>query len=202
MGQLAEGTLDRSPAGSMDIEEGGRPRSLGWVVAVNVVGGTAVLGSYVLGLAGHPESRGALWGGVPEAMLPAYTTNMFLAAAGYLALAWHIVFVLMRHGARVAGRDVGQVALPLFLAVLVPSALWLPLTFDMIAAPSAALWWTIRGVLALVAIGSLGLWAVAAFARPVGSTKTRLGAVIGGAFFCLQTVVLDAIVWTALYPFG
>ena len=123
-------------------------------------------------------------------------------AAGYLALAWHIVFVLMRHGARVAGRDVGQVALPLFLAVLVPSALWLPLTFDMIAAPSAALWWTIRGVLALVAIGSLGLWAVAAFARPVGSTKTRLGAVIGGAFFCLQTVVLDAIVWTALYPFG
>ena len=51
---------------------------------LNIFGGTAVLGSYVWGIAGYPELRDAFWGGVPESLRGLYTINMFFAAAGYL----------------------------------------------------------------------------------------------------------------------
>jgi hypothetical protein len=51
------------------------------LLALNVIGGTAVLASYVVGLGAVPGD--ALWGGVPESLRPLYTVNMFLAAAGY-----------------------------------------------------------------------------------------------------------------------
>ena len=34
-------------------------------LAINAVGGSAVLGSYVHGLVTHPETRGQLWGSMP-----------------------------------------------------------------------------------------------------------------------------------------
>ena len=37
------------------------------------LGGSAVLGSYVLALVGTPELRSGLWGGLPESLKGAYT---------------------------------------------------------------------------------------------------------------------------------
>ena len=76
------------------------PRTL-TTVAVNVVGGTAVLGSYWLGLAGDPEAGTKLWGGVPESIRPAYTVSMLLAIAGGLSeFADKSEIVIIRHGER------------------------------------------------------------------------------------------------------
>ena len=33
---------------------------------INIIGGIAVLGGYVIALINHPETRNQLWGGVPE----------------------------------------------------------------------------------------------------------------------------------------
>jgi hypothetical protein len=170
-------------------------RSLLWL---NALGGAAVLGSYVWGLA-QPEVAGGLWGGVPESLRPLYTANMFLAAAGYFLFAPYIFFRIAPDATRIAGRYGFGTFHLLFALVLVPSALWLPLTAWMLASPSAVLWWAIRLDLALVGLGSLGLaWALLALGpeRPRG----RVLALIGLVPFCLQTAVLDALVWPLFFP--
>ena len=63
------------------------------MLGINLVGGAAVIGSYVQELSRHPGSGSSLWGGVPEAIRPLYTISMLLAAAGYFAFT---SFILLR----------------------------------------------------------------------------------------------------------
>jgi len=172
-------------------------RSLLWL---NVLGGIAVLGSYVHGLASNPLTRDALWGAVPETLRPFYTVNMFLAAAGYFAFSAFVFFRLDPARTRIAGGFGFGAFHVLYALILVPSALWLPLTFAMLESPSAWLWLAVRGVLALVGTGSLGLMVAIASATPHDSPNVRRLALIGAAFFSLQTAVLDALIWPAFFP--
>ena len=174
-----------------------RLRSLLWL---NLLGGTAVLGSYAHGLLSNPLTRGDLWGGVPDPLRPFYTVSMLLAAAGYFAFSYFVFLRLDPGRTRVAGRLGFGVFHGLYALILVPSALWLPLTFEMLESPSGALWLAIRGVLALVGIGSLGLVAAIASARPLEAPVARAVALAGAAAFAFQTAVLDACVWPAHFP--
>ena len=62
-------------------------------------------------------------------------------------------------------------------------------------------WIMILGVvLALVAVGSLGLWLTLWQLRPREGGVAFWLAVVGLTAFCFQTAVLDALVWTALFP--
>jgi len=54
------------------------------LLLINVVGGIAVIGSYILGLKGDSGAE-VLWGGVPEGIRPIYTVSMILSAIGYFA---------------------------------------------------------------------------------------------------------------------
>lgn len=173
------------------------PRSLLWL---NLLGGSAVLGSYVHGLASHPLTRGGLWGGVPESLRPLYTVSMLLAAAGYFAFSFFVFFRLDPPRTRVFGRFGFGAFHALYALILLPSALWLPLTFAMLEAPSGALWTAIRVTLALVGLGSLGLVAALASARPPDAPIARAVAVAGALLFSFQTAVLDAWVWPAYFP--
>jgi hypothetical protein len=168
------------------------------LIALNVVGGLAVLASYAWGTFVHPEAMGALWGGVPESLRPLYTVNMLLAAAGYFLFTPYIVFRLRPEAARIGARHGYGLFHGLYLLVLLPSALWLPLTVAMVASPSLALWWTIRLVLAAVGVGSLGL--VAALVALREAPPGRVRALVGLVPFCVQTAVLDALVWPAWFP--
>ena len=172
-------------------------RSLLWL---NLLGGLAVLGSYAHGLATHPLTRGEVWGGVPEAMRSLYTVNMFLAAAGYFAFSHFVFFRLEPANTRIGGRLGFGVFHGLYALILVPSALWMPLTFSMLEAPSPGLWWAIRITLAAVGVGSLGLLAALLAVRPSGAVGAWRLAVLGAAAFCIQTAVLDALVWPAFFP--
>jgi hypothetical protein len=162
------------------------------LILINVVGGIAVLGSYAWCVARHPDA-GAFWGGVPAGLRPVYTVNMFMAAAGYLAFTFFLVYRLE------PARRVGHFH-ALYALILIPSALWMPLTFAMLEAPSDRLWWSIRASLAAVGIGSLGLLAGLVAVRPLRPAWAYRLAVAGGVAFCLQTVVLDALVWPAFFP--
>jgi len=172
-------------------------RSLLWL---NVLGGTAVLGSYAHGLASNPLTRGEVWGGVPEALRPLYTGSMLLAAAGYFAFSFFVFRRLDPLRTRVAGRFGFGAFHALYALILVPSALWMPLTFAMLEAPSGALWAAIRVTLALVGLGSLGLVAAVATARPADAPVARWVALAGALAFSFQTAVLDACVWPAYFP--
>lgn len=170
------------------------------LVGLVVVGGTAVLGSYVHGLGSNPETRGGLWGGVPGAWQAFYTANMFLAAAGWFAFTSYVLFRVPTGEPRVAGRFGFGLFTGLQAVILVGSALWLPLTFRMLDSPSAGLWALIRLDLLAVGVASLAIIAALLVLSPRESPGWHRLAVIGAVFFSLQTFVLDALVWPAYFP--
>lgn len=172
-------------------------RALVWIV---LLGGAAVLGSYAYNLGFDPATQTGLWGGVPAALLPAYLTSMALATAGYLSFTYFLLFAVDPEGVRIAGRFSYRLFQGLYLMILVPSALWLPLTSAMIRQPSGLLWLGIRLVLALVGLGSFGLLLALLVLRPRQPARTYWLAVAGSVAFCFQTAVLDLFVWTALFP--
>ena len=172
-------------------------RSMLWI---NVLGGSAVLASYAYGLASNPLTRGDVWGGVPETLRPLYTITMLLAAAGYFAFSYFVFFKVDPDEARIGDRFGFGAFNACYALILVPSALWMPLTFEMLESPGAGLWWAIRLVLGAVGIGSLGLLAAIIAVRPVSAPGARRLALVGSAAFCFQTAVMDALVWPAFFP--
>lgn len=173
----------------------GQRRSLLLLIGI---GGTAVLGSYVLAFVGTPELRSGLWGGLPESLKGAYTVNMFLAAAGFFPATVLLGFKTpLGEFAQQTGSS-WEAMLGAYAAILMPSALWLPLTALYIEDPSTPLWIAIRLVLFAVGLGAsfLGLLLIRRAAR--GPTWAW-AAVVTFLPFWLQTMVLDAIVWPWFY---
>ena len=167
-------------------------------VALNVLGGIAVLGSYAHGILTHPDP-GAAWGGVPEGLRGFYGVSMLCAAAGYFLMTGYVLYGL--DTARTQIGPFGWGLFPLLYAlILFPSALWMPLTFAYLAAPSPGLWLAVRGVLFLVGVGSVGVLLALLAVRPGASRFAWALAVAGAAAFVLQTAVLDALVWPAYFP--
>lgn len=168
-------------------EDGARAR----FAAVNVVGGLAVLASYAIWLGNRPEDAGRLWGSIDGPLRSAYFASMLAATAGYFAFA---PALLRADPDRV---DLDRATLLLAL-VLFPSALWMPLAFEVLAHPGPLAWWTMRAVLATVGLASLAL-SVFVLRRGADVPGGRLAA--AGAFaFTFQTLVLDAFVWPARFP--
>jgi hypothetical protein len=169
-----------------------RRRSLVWL---NVLGGVAVLASYALAFTGSPELRSGLWGDVPHALRPVYTVSMLLAAAGYFPFT-----LLLVYSRRSRTRFSPGLLHALYALVLIPSAFWLPLTARMLREPSTLLWAAIRIDLLLVAAGATGLlFVTASLARERRDARGWL-ALAGAFFFWVQTALLDALVWPALFP--
>jgi hypothetical protein len=168
------------------------------LAALNVAGGVAVLASYAWGVVLEPALRTGLWGGVPESLRGLYTVNMLLAAAGYFPFTFLLVFRAPPDALRDA-RVPPAAVFWLYALVLIPSALWLPLTARMIEAPSPALWLAIRAVLAAVGIGAAGLLVVLVRMARARGGALRWAAVAGAVPFFTQTAILDAIVWPAFW---
>ena len=158
-----------------------------------------MLGSYALAFAYSPAVREGLWGGVPDALRPLYTTNMLLAAAGYFPFTWLFAFGGPAYPpAKDGGHD--RAMLGIYALVLVPSALWLPLTAWLIEAPSAWLFVLVRLVLFAVAAGALALLVRTAQHGMRHGTLAGWLPFAGALPFFVQTGVLDALVWPAFYP--
>jgi len=172
-------------------------RTVAWIV---LLGGGAVVLSYAYILGIDPAMQVALWGGVPPALLPAYVASMALATGGYFAFTFFLFFRADPDRARIADRFGYDLFRGLYLMILVPSALWLPLTSAMIQQPSSILWLGIRLVLAMVGLGSLGLLLALLSLQPRQPARAYWLAVAGAVAFCTQTAVLDLVVWTALFP--
>ena len=166
---------------------------------INLFGGLAVLGSYAYCLSAYSAQAGDFWGGVPEGLRSLYTVNMGLAAAGYLAFTYFLLYRSKPAEARGGRFGLGTFN-ALYAMILLPSALWMPLTFAMLEAPSDGLWWTIRLTLAAVGIGSIGLLVGLVAVRPPSPSWAHRLAIAGSLAFCFQTAILDALVWPAYFP--
>jgi hypothetical protein len=169
------------------------------LLIINVVGGIAVIGSYVQGLLTHPEGANALWGGIVESVRPVYGISMILATLGYFAFLYFILLRLVPSEARIANKFGFNLFHFIFLGILVPSALWMPLTYAMIDSPSNGLWIGIRTVLIIVGLASCALvWALLTLQKKKPTKSYRL-AVIGSGYFCFHTAVLDMVFWPILF---
>lgn len=188
---MSESTL---PAQSGSVRFG-----RGALLALVAVGGAAVLGSYLMAFS-RPDASAVLWGGVPDSLKPLYTVNMWLAALGFFPMTWVLALREAPERVRILGGRGFGTLFPLYLLVLVPSALWMPLTFAWADAPSALGWWTVRADLLLVGIGAVGLLAATLTVQPRPPVPLHVLAVVGALAFTLQTAVLDALVWPAYYP--
>jgi hypothetical protein len=166
---------------------------------INLFGGLAVLGSYAYCLTAYSAQAGDFWGGVPDGLRSLYTVNMGLAAAGYFAFTYFLMYCF-KPTMGAGGRFGFGTFNALYALILLPSALWMPLTFAMLESPSDGLWWVIRLTLFAVGIGSLGLLAGLVAVRPRSPLLTHKMAVAGSLAFCLQTAILDALVWPAYFP--
>jgi hypothetical protein len=169
------------------------------LLMINLAGGTAVLVSYALGLAVHPDSAEVLWGGVPENLRFVYTLGMGLAAVGYFAFSYFILFRLNPGETKVAGRYGYGLFLALYALILFPSALWMPLTFPAAEQGNQALAWLVRLVLFLVALGSLGLLLALLKVKPRQPKWAHNMALTGSVFFCFQTVLMDFMLWGLMF---
>jgi hypothetical protein len=166
-----------------------------YLLAINILGGVLVLGSYAYGLITHPGQGMALWGHLPKSAQPIYTVSMFAAAAGYLMFFFHLVFLANPASIRLPWSLPFGTLHILFLLILIPSALWMSLTFAYIANPSVWIWATVRLVLATVGLSSLLLLILLAGLKISAPDQFWWPSVIGAALFAFHTLILDATIW-------
>jgi hypothetical protein len=169
------------------------------LLIINIIGGIAVIGSYILGLSGQSGGANVLWGGVPNNIRPVYTVSMIISALGYFAFLFYIFFRLDPSKISIAGISGFTLFYVIFLLILIPSAMWMPFTNLYVSNPSTGMWVLVRTVLAVVGIASIALvWALITLQGKVPGIAYWLSAV-GSAYFAFHTAVLDAIVWAALF---
>lgn len=169
------------------------------LAALNLVGGGAVLASYYAGFAGYGGDAGALWGGLPEALKPFYTMSMCTAALGYFPFT-ALLLAVDPDRCRVAGRFGFGFFLVAYALILIPSALWMPMTFALLEGWNPVLWIAIRLVLVAVGAGSLGMLAGLLLVEPRPRGFFHALAIAGAVAFCIQTALLDATIWPAYFP--
>jgi hypothetical protein len=170
-----------------------------WLIGIILSGGLAVLGSYVSGVISQPGAADILWGGVPPDIRPFYSANMLLAAASFFVFTYYILFWINSWEKSVTNRPGYWVFPGLYAAILYPSAMWLPLTFGAVAQASLLLLWLVRIVLVLVGLASLCLLVVLVRSKPMRPDLLYWLSIAGGGFFCLQTALLDGVVWNIFF---
>ncbi len=168
-------------------------------VLINLLGGAAVLRSYTWGLSVLSDAQASLWGGVPPHARPIYVASMLLAAGGYLLFTYFIVFRLPPGKTRVAGGWGYSLFNLIYAAILIPSALWMPLTISALGSYNGSGYRLVWADLVIVALASLALLAALLNLEPRSAGRAYMLAVVGCTAFCFQTVILDAILWSALF---
>ena len=168
------------------------------LLVINFIGGIAVIGSYIYGLNAQSGGASILWGGVPENIRPVYTVSMILSALGYFAFIYFILFRLNPDEVSIAGTFGFSIFFSIFILILLPSALWMPLTNFYVGTPSTGTWVIVRIILALVGIGSIAL------VLALLGLQNREGvaywlAVAGSGYFAFHTAILDAVLWAHLF---
>jgi len=173
------------------------PQKKTWL-AVNAVGGVAVLGSYVHGLLTHPDTRNELWGSMPPELQAVYGVTMWLAAGGYFFFSYYFLVRTEADEVRFGRFGFGLIN-ALYALIMIASAAWMPLTFAYLDQPSSTLWLAVRIDLLAVGIGSIGLIVALFTMKPCAEGLSAVLALLGLLFFAVQTAFLDPLVWPQFF---
>ena len=169
------------------------------LLLINIAGGIAVIGSYIYGLNAQSAGTAVLWGGVPENIQPIYAVSMIISAVSYFAFLYYLLFKLNPKEITIYKKFGYSLYYWIFIAILLPSAFWMPLTNLYVANPVIAYWILIRIVLFVVGFASLALvWALIK-TSPYTEGIPRRAAIAGSIYFTFHTLILDAVVWAQLF---
>ena len=169
------------------------------LLAINIIGGVLVIGSYVYGIKSQSQAASGLWGGISPGMKNLYFVSMFFAAVSYFVFTFYILFKLNPAETKIAnifGFGLFQI---IYIFMLLPSAAWMPLSVSMLENPKSVVWYSIRVVLAIVALASLALLFALVFISPKQTSLFYFSAVAGSAVFFVHTAFLDALLWPVLF---
>ncbi len=172
-----------------------------WFLVINSLGGFAVVASYVSGMVSHPNTEQLIWGRITPSLRVVYFVGMPLAAVGYFLFLYFILFQLDADNVRIWGFDGFSVLDIIFAVILVFSALWMPLTYKLIETQWRGWWFYIRMVLFFVALASLSLLCALLMISQKEPAWSYWLAVSGAALFFIQTGLIDAFIWPALFPY-
>ncbi len=172
-----------------------------WFLVINLLGGFAVVASYVAGMVSHPNTEQLIFGRITPSLKSIYLVSMPLAAAGYLLFLYFIIFQLDAGSVQIWGSDGFLVLDIIFAVILVFSAFWMPLTYKLIETQWHGWWIYIRMVLFFVALGSLALLCAFLMISQKEPAWSYWLAVAGSAVFFVQTGIIDAFIWTAMFPY-
>jgi hypothetical protein len=171
-------------------------QALLWII---IVGGLAVILSYILPIVAHQGNSEPLWGGITSGLRNFYFVSMLLAALSYLAFTYFVLFRLNPDTTRIF-QSMTYIVFPIiYCLILISSALWMPLTYAMVAQPQTGLWIGIRAVLLIVGLGALCLVIALLGLSPRPSGVAYWLAVAGSIIFCLHTLLMDGMVWAAFF---
>jgi hypothetical protein len=172
------------------------------LIIINVIGGAAVLGSYVLDIRGKNGSANRLWGEMPQKARPVYYISMLLSAVGYFFILYFLLFVVAPDSVVIAGSLGYWIFYIIFIGMLGFSAFRMPLTSKMALVPEKSTWIWLRAVLLMAALFSCALyWAILSIQEGNEGTAFILAA-IGSGYFAFHTMVLDCIFWPILWRRG
>ena len=170
-------------------------------VLINVVGGIAVLGSYVLCLMMFPEQREALWGGVVGTTRNIVVISMLFSAAGYLAFLYISVFNVSTDLFSEKSLMNGNLILILALTFLLSSTAWMPTSVAFLETSNNLYWNLSVASLWVAAISLIGLF-IAVFITDFSgaSNLPKIISVAGLGMITFHCLVFDAIMWVSNFP--
>jgi len=172
-----------------------------WFLVINALGGFAVIASYTASLISHPDTEELLWGRITPALKSVYLVSMPMAAVGYLLCLHFIFFHLDAKTVHIGGFDGFLILDMIFMVILVFSAFWMPLTYKLIDTQWSGWRFYIRLVLFAVGLASLALLYSLLVINQKEPALNYWLAVGGAAMFFVQTGMIDAFIWPALFPY-
>ncbi|MDP6771973.1 MAG: hypothetical protein QF704_14825 [Anaerolineales bacterium] len=166
-------------------------------VVVNVIGGIAVLCSYVLGLLLYPGVRESLWGGVTGDWRPIFTISMLFSAIGYLAFCYFVGFKSNGESSPLVENSALSILCALFL---IASTVWMPSTIAYINT-NQVLWWNlVVGSLWVTALSLVGLVFLVIGAKVEAPTLHKYLTIAGVTYIAFHCLILDAVIWAVKFP--
>jgi len=171
------------------------------LLAVIVVFGAGVIGSYVQGISANPGGAEKLWGGVTGGLRTFNYVTMLLAVVGFFLFTYYLFFRTDPATAQVAGCLNFWVFIAIYALILLPSVFWMPLTFNVLASHNTSTWFAVRAVLFIAGFASLALTIALLTLQPRILDISYWLAVAGSALFCIQTLIMDAFIWAAYFKY-
>ena len=172
------------------------------LVLINLIFGSMVLYSYYAGVTKEPTLSVKLWGGVPLILQPFIVGCMFISAVGYFFFTYNFLSNVNPDNVMFLNKFNYWYLHIVYLLVLIPSMLWIDLTYKYMRSGNIFDWYVVVAVLFCVAIASIILFLFTVDTKFDNKSFIYLGSVFGASFFVFHTFFLDGLIWTVFFHKG